>query len=388
MTDARTDTDELTDLAARLVQIESENPPGNERACASFIDDWFEDAGIASELIANPDPDRPSVAARVGTGQPTLILNGHIDVVPVDDANDWRFDPYGGHLEGGRLYGRGSADMKTALAVAMLTARDLRDHLDGDTGSLIVHAAAGEETGYPGTAALIDAGYTGDMAIVLEPTGLRVATRAKGVSTFRLTIGGESAHASRPDQGDNPIDAIPLVLDEVDAYDDRLRAKRDLLCGQAYATVTEVSSGVGQNMAVIPDRASLLLDRRLLPGESFETVESEVDALCDRLHEIGVPVSSALVQHYESSMVDDESPVVKMLQRQTDAITELSTAPIGLEAATDARVLAATGIDAVIWGPGSLEQAHTVDEWISIDEAATAQQILRRTARELVASSP
>lgn len=381
----RADSD-IVELAGELIGFESENPPGAERECAEFIADWFTANDIDAELVASPEPDRPSVAARIGSGAPTLVLNGHTDVVPVDEPDDWSVEPYEGTIDGDRLYGRGSADMKTGVALAMVLARDLAPIIedDGTAGSLVVHAVAGEETGYPGAEAVLEAGYEGDMGIVLEPTHLRVATRAKGVSTFRLIIEGESSHASRPDQGHNPIDDLQRLLTEVHEYDADLRSRSDPLCGQAFATVTQVDAGVDQNMAVIPGRAEVLMDRRVLPEETYEDVEAEVHELIETLRAEGMRIERELVQHYDSSIVESDCPVAQVVSSHANDIAGTATDPIGLEAATDARALVSAGIETIIWGPGSLEQAHTVDEWISLGEVKFARSILEQSIRELL----
>jgi len=112
---------EIESLVADLVRIETENPPGNEQACSEFIVDWFDDRGINADLVSEPYQDRPQVGARAGGGDPTLVLNGHIDVVPAGDREQWSHNPYGAAVEDGTLYGRGSADMKTGVAIGMLT---------------------------------------------------------------------------------------------------------------------------------------------------------------------------------------------------------------------------------------------------------------------------
>ncbi len=386
----RTDRD-LADLASALVAIESENPPGNERAVAEFVVDWFAGEGIDATLVEEPSAERAQAVAEVGGGSgdagPTLVLNGHTDVVPAGDPAAWSHDPFGGEIDGSRLYGRGSADMKTGLAVAMLAARDLADDIEaGDLpGSIVVHAAMGEETGDPGTRTLIERGWGGDCAVVLEPTGFRVGTSAKGVTTFRVGVDGEASHASHPDQGANAVDEARPVLDAVDGYDARLREREHALVGRAYATVTEIEAGTDSNMAVVPDRADLLLDRRVLPGETYDEVEAEVETLLAEVEqEAGVETDLELVQHYAAAGIDTDHALAEPFRRLSGETAGASGEPWGLEAATDAREFVRAGIPAIIWGPGSLEQAHTVDEWIDLDEAETGLEILTRAARELL----
>jgi len=376
-------TDDLAGLAARLVRIETENPPGNERPCAEFVAGWFRDRGIDSALVGS-DERRPSAVATVGEGSPRLVVNAHTDVVPAGGRDRWTHDPYGGVVVDGRLYGRGSADTKTGLAVAMLVAADLAPDVDGLAGSLVVQAPMGEETGDPGTRSLIEAGYGGDRAIVLEPTGLRVATAAKGVATFRIGVEGAAAHASRPDQGHSAVDAARPVLEAIDGYDERLRERRHSLCGRAYATVTALEAA-GGNMAVLPGRASLLLDRRLLPGETTADARSEIE---DLLASVESATDLSLVQAYAPASVPSDDPLAVRVRRLSASLAGVPDEPWGLEAATDAREFVADGTPAIVWGPGDLAQAHTVDEHVDLETAAVAREILDRTVRTVLSTPP
>jgi succinyl-diaminopimelate desuccinylase len=385
VTDASADARaaELESLARALVQIPTENPPGAESAAASFVFDWFEREGIDATLLSDPDPDRRQVGARIGEGGPTVVLNGHLDVVPAGDTDAWSVDPYAGVVEDGRLYGRGSADMKTGVALAMLVARDLAPAIrDGTyTGSVVVKR-------------LLERGFDGDYGIVLEPTGLRVATSTKGLAVYRLTVPGVATHASQPDAGTNAIDAARPVLEAIDAYDASLREREGSLCGGAFATVTEIEAGTGSNLAVIPDRAELVLDRRVLPGDSLESVDAEIEALVDRVRaRRDVDVQWTRIQTYAASSIPVDHPLARALRERSVAAVgddDLGAddvgAPWGIEAATDARNFCVdAGVPAVTWGPGDLDQAHTVDESIDLAEATVARDVLEATVRELIA---
>ena len=279
---------DLPSLAARLVRIPTENPPGDEAPAAEYVHDWLATHGIDADLVTAPDPDRPQVAARVGEGDPTLVLNAHLDVVPAGDPSAWRHDPYEGVIADGRLHGRGSADVKTGLAVALLATRRLHDR--ERPGTVVLQAPMGEETGAPGTRTLLERGYDGDYGVVLEPTRCRVATRARGMGWYDLTVRGEATHASRPGDGHSVVAGLPVVLAAIDAYDDRIAARTDPLVGAARATVTEVVAGADSNRGVVPDAARLTLDRRVLPDETVADVDEEVAALVAALRRKGVDV--------------------------------------------------------------------------------------------------
>ena len=378
--------DDLAALVTDLVGFDSSNPPGREEPCARFVHDWFAERGIESELVMEPYPDRPQVAAVVGSGDPTVVLNGHLDVVPVESPDAWEHAPFGGEREGGRLYGRGSADMKAGLAIAMLTLAEFQDDLAAGDGTLVFHGAIGEETGEPGTRTLLEQGYDGDYGVVLEPTDFRVATSAKGLVCYEITVSGTPSHASRPDQGENAVLLAQPVVEAIEGYDDRLRERTDDHVGSAYANVTWFAAGVNGNLGVLPGTASLVLDRRVLPDETIEAVESEVDDLLASVAaEHGVDLAFEEVQRYEAASVPTDCRLAETIQGHTRALHGRVEHPWGIEAATDVRNLVNdAGMEAVTWGPGDLAQAHTRDEYVDLDAVATGYEILQRTVGELV----
>ncbi len=383
---------ELSTLASRLVRIETENPPGNEARCAEYIYDWFVHHDIDATLLDEPIPDRPQVGARVGSGGPTVVLNGHLDVVPAGDHEEWTYPPYDGVIENGRLYGRGSVDMKTGLAIAMLTAHKLREELESGAldGSIVVHAAIGEETAEPGTKTLLEAGFDGDYGIVLEPTELRVATSEKGMAWYEISWPGEPAHASRPDQGRNPIEHFGAVIAAISEYDTRLRQRSDPLCGQAYATVTQAIAGPDTNKAVFPERAYVTLDRRILPDETISEVDDEVASLVEDIdREHGIGLTWERHETYASAEIPEDHRLATVVREHTTAVTDVSPEPWGIEASTDVRdFINSADMPAITWGPGRLAQAHTIDEYIELDAARTGLSILERVTRTLLTLEP
>ena len=381
-------TTELRELIAALVAIETENPPGNEGPCAEFMVDWFDQQGIDAELVREPIADRPQAAARIGEGSPTVVLNGHLDVVPAGPREEWTGDPYELRYEDDRLYGRGAVDMKTGLAIAMLTAAGLNGPLEtGDLpGSVVVHGAIGEETAVPGTKALLEAGYEGDYGVVLEPTEFRTATSEKGLAWYTITVGGKSSHASRPDQGTNAIDIAREVLDALEAYDQEIRERTDDLVGPAYATVTRFEAGVGDNEGVLPDRATFTLDRRLLPEESIDEVDAEVASVVNGVaDELAITADIERTTTYESAAIPVDSDLATLFRELSADVAGAPTDPWGIQASTDVRnFINDAGMEAITWGPGSLEQAHTVDEYIELSAAEIGLKILERATRRLL----
>ena len=381
-------TGELAELISALVQRETENPPGNERECAEYIVEWFDNRDIDAELIYEPYDNRPQVGARVGEGGPTLVLNGHIDVVPAGDTDQWIHEPYGATVEDGTLYGRGSVDMKTGVAIAMLTTVDLADEIESGEleGSVVFHAAIGEETAEPGTKTLLERGYDGDYGVVLEPTGMRTATSEKGLAWYEITVSGDPSHASRPDQGENAIQHARPILDALAAYDENVRTREDDLVGRAYSTVTMFNAGTKEN--VVPERATITIDRRFLPDESVDAIDTEIDdLLTEVVADSGVDISWERTRTYESAAIDADSPLAEVFRHHSAEIADVSTDPWGIKASTDVRnFVNDADIEAITWGPGDISQAHTYDEHVDLSAAADGFDTLRGAAREILAS--
>lgn len=373
-------------LIGELTRRETENPPGNERTCAEYIVNWFESQGIDAELIDAPYEDRPQAVAHVGDGDPTVVLNGHIDVVPAGDHEQWSYDPYGATVKDGYLYGRGSVDMKTGVAIGMLATVRLAGKLQSGelSGSIIMQAAIGEETAEPGTKTLLERGYGGDYGVVLEPTKMRTATSEKGLLWYEITVEGDPSHASRPDQGTNAIQHGRLVLDALTAYDERIRDRTDELVGTAYATITKFEAGTKEN--VVPERAIITIDRRMLPAEVVEEVDREIaELLADVEADHGIETDWERTRTYESAAIDVDSHLADVFRKHSEEITGVSSGTYGVTASTDVRnFVNDANIEAITWGPGDIAQAHTYDERIDLEAAAEGYEILSAAVKDLL----
>lgn len=378
--------DRCASLISELVQQETENPPGNERTCAEYIVDWFETRDISAELIDKPYEDRPQAVARVGNGDPTVVLNGHIDVVPAGDRNQWSYDPYSPTVEDGYLYGRGSVDMKTGVAIGMLATAELAEKFqEGElSGSVVMQAAIGEETAEPGTKTLLERGYDGDYGVVLEPTGMRTATSEKGLLWYEITVEGEPSHASRPDQGTNAIQHARPVLDALTAYDKQIRDRSDELVGTAYATITKFEAGTKEN--VVPERAIVTIDRRMLPAEVVEEVDREIAELLTGVEaDYEIEADWERTRTYESAAIDVDSHLAGVFRKHSEEIAGASPATYGVTASTDVRnFVNDAAIEAITWGPGDIAQAHTYNERINLEAAAEGYEVLYTAVEDLL----
>jgi succinyl-diaminopimelate desuccinylase len=374
--------DEAAALLSDLVAIDSQNPPGRERGVAEFVVDWLGEYDIDARLVDRPDEERPQVVATVGEERPDagrLILNGHMDVVPPGDREQWTSDPFGGEVRDGRVYGRGASDMKGGIAAGMFALRAaVRSGVDG---AVVLTCAMGEETAEPGTETLLEE-VTGDWGIVLEPTELVVDTVGKGLAWYEVEVRGKSVHASRPDLGENVLDALFDVREHLDDYREEIATRRHELVGESLCTPTMLETGIKEN--VVPDYAKLTLDRRFLPSEVVEDIDDEIASVFEPLVEAGFEVEIERTRTYAAAEIPVDDEIADVVRTHSEAVAGVDTAPHGKDASTDQRnFVNDAGIPAIIWGPGVSEQSHTVDEWAPVEPIVDGVEVLCRTIDDL-----
>jgi acetylornithine deacetylase len=360
---------EIVELAARLVAADSVNPAlvaggAGEREAAAVVADWCREHGFEVEVVGD---ERPSVIARRrgrGGGR-SLLLNGHLDTVGVTGM-DAPFEP---RVDDGRLYGRGSYDMKGALAAVLVAAAAAGGDQGGD---VIVTAVADEELASVGTETVLRL-VTADAAIVAEPTELQVAVAHRGFVGFEIETSGVAAHGSRPDLGEDAIVKMGPILVALDELDARLqeRAPHPLVgTGSIHASVIEG----GQEMSSFPAACVLLGERRTIPGEAIGDVELELSEIA-RGADVRVVASR---EPYEAAADD---PFVGLVQRAAGA-RELVGAPFW----TDAALVAAAGIPTVLVGPVG-EGAHAAVEWVDLASLERLHDVVVRIIRDWCGNS-
>ena len=368
-------------LVRELVRVDSRNPslvdgaPGEStvaRALADVLRAWGLTVDVRDAL-----PGRPNVVARVaGTGGGrSLMFNGHIDVVGVEGMTHAPFDAT---LENGRIYGRGSSDMKGGVAAMCAAAARLRGQLRGD---LIVAAVADEEWRSAGTAALLGSGVRADAAIVTEPTQLRIMPAHKGFAWLEVRVYGRAAHGSRWDIGIDAIRHAGLLLAELDRVDAvELPKKQHALLGRPSLHAGSVEGGSG--LSTYPDRCTVRIERRTLPGETPDDARRELEAACfavrARNEDFHADVELLFAQPPSDVVID--APVVRALAKVLVG-AGLSGDPAGMSAWTDAALLNAAGIPAVCFGPGDMGLAHAATEYIEVREIEQATGLLEAFAR-------
>lgn len=365
------DPDFVLQVARDLIRAPSENPPGDEREAAAVAAAHATEAGLAVEIVETA-PNRVNVIATLDSGRPgrTLAWNGHIDVVPVGDASGWAHPPFEAIVDDGVLHGRGAADMKGPCASAIAAASALMAAGGPSAGKLVLHLVADEEVlGPHGTMALYERGLAGaDAAIVGEPTDLNVAVAERGMLWIIARAGGVAAHGSRPDLGVNAIEemarAIPVLRG--------LRPDRSHpLLGEPSLNFGTIEGGSKIN--IVADGCTLAMDRRTLPGETDDGIIDEMQAA---LKDAGVSVSLEIVHRADPVEVDPNEEIVRRAVQAHAAVRGRDAAIGAMTGATDAHVLAGkAGIPTIIFGPGSLDQAHTSTEHVAVGDLIDGARI-------------
>ena len=344
------------------------------------------------------DPDFPGLeAARdeawglVGswTGSdpdaPTVVLNGHIDVVPPGDLSAWSGSPWSGAVRDGQVYGRGACDMKGGLACQLLAVEVLRAAGVQLRGSLQLQSVVGEEDGGLGTFATLRRGYRGDLAVVCEPTSTNLVTANAGALTFRLTVPGLAVHASMRNEGVDAIDKYLLV--HVALRDLEARRNRDAHPLMSHLSLPyPLSVGTvraGDWASSVPDL--LVAEGRLgvALGEPVEAARAELERVvaevCASDAWLAInPVRVAWVGgQFASSFLPDDNPLVPLVTGAHRRVTGRSPAVFGAPWGSDIRLLADLGgVPALHYGPGNVRKAHGPDESVPVEDLVTVTRSL------------
>ncbi len=373
------DRDELVALTQQLVQARGQNPPGQEAATAAVLAEDCQRRGL-EVAIAEVAPERPNVTATLvgGTG-PGLLLLGHTDVVP--PGQGWSADPYAGAVRQGRIYGRGSADMKGGLAACVVALDAL--HRSGAALSGPVELAAlvdEEETGLGIRHYMRQDRMRGGQrppfrgCVVAEPTDLQTIIAARGDAYLEVVVHGVAAHSGRPDDGRNAIYGLARVVEELRTWHGELMARAHPLVGPPTWSVGLIEGG--QGTSTVPAQARLSADRRLLPGEDPDQVLAEVR---ERLASLPLTQDGLTVEvTMPMAMPGFETASQDAFVQQTDAALRQTGGPglglAGWTAACDGGFVARDAeVPTVVLGPGSVnEQAHRPDESVAVDELLVA----------------
>jgi acetylornithine deacetylase/succinyl-diaminopimelate desuccinylase-like protein len=361
----------VTELLQSLVRIPSVNPSGDpgtaetgEARMADFLADYCAQLGAEAES-REVLPGRPNIVARFRSdkpGKPRLLFAPHTDTVSVVGMT---LDPFGGELRDGRVWGRGATDTKGSMAAMLWALRECGPQLAHLTHEIWFAGLMSEEAGQHGSRALASEEQF-DFVIAGEPTGLDAVYRSKGCAFLQLQTRGRAGHASCPEAGENAINKMLEVLYFIGSdLAAEFTAHDDPLLGSPTISIGTIRGGSKTN--IIPDACHATVDMRFVPSQFTPGFEEE---LAERIRAI----SPGVELRFQPAPPLDTDPSHPLMQKLVDCGSHLVGAPWFC----DASLFAERGMAAIALGPGSIAQAHTEDEWISVEDLEGGVEFFRR----------
>ncbi len=374
---------EIRELLSQLVSLPSPNPPGYTDEVAAFIASYLEKVGWEVEVISRTKRRDNVVATLRGREEGLIIFNSHIDVVPIGDVERWNHDPWGGEIEDGKLYGRGSSDCKAGVAAMMLAAKALTEAKVEPKHTIALHLVCDEETGGPnGTRYLVERGYANGAiaAISGEPCyheheGIHIDIAAKGLIWLEIATYGKAAHAKVPHLGVNAIEHMAHIVLALQGM--RLPDITHRYLGRPTINVGVIEGGIKVN--VVPDRCVIKVDRRILPQEDPQEVvkgiESLLEDLRDKVEDLDFKCEVSKVWPPSETKEDEE-----LVRFTYEVLLHLIGRPpiiSGKLGATDMWLYNQRGIPTIHVGPGVAVNSHITDEYAELEPIKTAVELYK-----------
>lgn len=369
----------LIDTLSSLIRINSVNPAypqgRPETESQRFILDFFEQRGIPVQT-QRVVPGRFNVIAKLAgsSSSPPLVFEAHSDTAGVEGMTIAPFEPV---IRDGRMYGRGSCDTKAGLAAMMHALADLRQSGIKPPRPIWVVAAVDEEHAYRGVTKLCEK-LKASAAVVSEPTEMKVAIASKGCIRWRITVRGRAAHSSKPELGVNAIYRMRRVLEALELEETTMERVQHPLVGRPTLNVGLIQGGTQVN--AVPNLCWIEVDRRLVPGEQPQEVFDLYTGVLEKCRD----TCDDFTVHMEAPALQDwplETPAdAGIVRRAVQALKEmgLDSRPVGVAFGSDASKFSRAGIPSVILGPGSIDQAHTSEEYVEIEQVEMAFAVYRR----------
>jgi acetylornithine deacetylase/succinyl-diaminopimelate desuccinylase-like protein len=368
------DVGEAAALTGDLVSIRSY--PGDEHAVQQAVAEWFTRQGMTAEMQPLPD-GRQNVIVTVENGDgPVLLLNGHVDTVLA--AHGWDSDPWEPRIDGDRMYGLGACDMKSGVAAAMLATRALARRRDLWQGTVIFTSVVDEEAYSVGARGLVERGVRADACIVTEAGFDNPAIGAVGKVLVRVDVHGKAAHGSWPADGINAaVEAARFVTALEDA---RLGVHPHMTATQC---VLSFHSGSDQYVITVPERAQVLINRHIVPGETGEGVLADMRVLADSLNSAATFVLAIDPPYYPPWEIDSGHPLLETFTRAFEAETGRAPELQYNWGVADTNYFAADlGIPSIQFGPHGGD-FHQANEWVDLPSIGATIRIVLRTALEV-----
>jgi acetylornithine deacetylase len=362
-----------------LIQINSVNPAyeggAPESGIAGYVRRFFAVRGIAvseQEVF----PGRPNVLAKVPGREPSqrVVLEAHMDTAGITGMDIPAFEP---RVADGRVYGRGACDTKAGLAAMMHAVARVAADPGKARCEVLLAATADEEYSYRGVVKLCE-GLQADAAVVAEPTSLRLVIATKGCVRFRILVRGKAAHSSKPHLGVNAVVRMARLIVALEEDAERLRANIHPLLGTATFNIGTVRGGAQVN--IVPDACAIEIDRRLLPGEEpmqvWERYQFVIEGCSRTLPDLEAELEPPMLQ----DLPLETAPATRVVEVAAEVLVSLGldAGRVGVPYGSDASKLARAGVPSVVFGPGSIDQAHAATEFVACDEVKQALEFYHR----------
>lgn len=395
----RNATLDIVKTLSDLVAIPSVNPMGRplsgpeylEYRVTDYLEALFKRLNIPSQR-QTIEPKRDNIVAYVegsrpaAQGGPLVLLEAHQDTVPVDGMT---IEPWSPVVRDGRIYGRGSCDIKGGMCAMLGAVARLAAERPKGMPNIAMACTVNEEHGYTGALGLVKSWDAKDsiiprrpdVAVVAEPTSLQVVVAHKGTVRWRCHARGRAVHSSRPHLGDNAIYKLARAILAFESYQKDVvpTLPTHPLCGACSLSVGTIRGGLSVN--TVPDECSIEIDRRLLPGEDGAQVFRQIVDYVNKY-----PGVTFALDHEEPFMVgppmseEINGPLADRLASAARGVVP-NCEKVGVPYGTDAATISRGGVPSVVFGPGSIDQAHTADEWLPLDELEAASEVLYQFLR-------
>ena len=368
---------DITNLAQELIRIPSDEIAGEQEVC-EYLSDILKSLGMKVRL-QEVLPKRPNIIAEVlgGNDGKSIMFNGHIDTVPIGNIEKWNTDPYKAIIKDSKLFGRGATDMKGSIASMIIAIKYIMNNVENFNGKIIFTGVMAEETTGLGTQKVLEENIKTDMAIVGEPSDEKIYRAHKGTIWFNIFTYGKLEHSSESDtESNNAIINMMRLIEEINKISKELEGKNNSLVGHPSINVGLIEGGTKQNM--IADSCKVSIDRRILPEEEPNEILDELRVRFDNLRLIDNRLKFNIEKDTirEAVEVSESEPIVQEVKRAVNKILNINPIVSGMKATTDMSILVNQGnIPSVIYGPGFIKQAHTIDEFIEVERLVESSQV-------------
>lgn len=365
--------DEAVKVLKEMVNFKTVNEPGDEKPLAEYIKKFLDDIGLETELDDLGD-NRANVIGRLrGTGErETLLFNGHLDTVPPGDI-EWQYNPYSGDIVDGKVYGRGTADMKGGLAAMLIALKTIKNSGLELKGDFVYSATAGEETVSIGAVKFVNDGGLDDIGAIIigEPSSEKINIAEKGAFWIEITTYGQTAHGAFPGKGVNAVVYMNYLVSKLLKY--KFKYEKNEIVGHPTMNISTIHGGVKTN--VVPDKCSITIDMRTVPGMEHDEIIADFEKIINKLStEIsGFKADIKVLNNRKAVETNSDHPFVKLAEDTYKEVFGKYIKATGVSFYTDASIfLPAKQVPCIFYGPGDSNMAHQPNEYITIDSLENA----------------